>query len=115
MYTDKQKSWHKRRYQDRLKKRLCPQCGNVRDNEWITCSICREKCRKYSRGLTHEQRNASTNRYRKQCRENNICYRCGSSLRTDSHINCEKCREVRRINRMDADARRMLIKVNNVE
>lgn len=104
----RQKLWHQKRYQSRLRQGKCPKCGKERDGTWIICNSCREYSRLRSRLLSPEERNASTRRYRDACRKNRICYGCGSALGGDPHIQCARCRGADRKRHMRAYVARAL-------
>ncbi len=102
IYTARKKRWHQRRYRTRFANGLCPQCGEERMGDWITCETCREKGRlrkqkKCSLPATLKANREYINRYRKKCRKEGICYGCGNYIGLGGHTRCVACRDKDRI------------------
>ena len=102
VYTAKRKRWHQKRYRTRFENGLCPECGKKRIGEWITCVVCREKGRlrkqkKCSSPTALKANREYINKYRKKCREEGICYGCGSYIGLGRYIRCVACRDKDRI------------------
>lgn len=72
-------------------------CGRKRTGKWIICEACREKHRAYSKALTPEARMLVTNKYRRRCRRQGICYGCGRYVGFGRYKRCEACREKDRL------------------
>lgn len=81
------------RYDDRLRRGLCPQCGRERDSEFIRCSRCVEYAKQYARQHYDTKRNnEAENRWRANNRERGLCPTCGSPIDDSNYKRCSKCR-----------------------
>lgn len=83
-----------KRYDERLKMGLCPQCGSKRDTRYIRCSKCNSYFKEYMRNHRNDNngntRNA--NKYRKRNRREGLCPTCGKVIDDNRYKRCSDCR-----------------------
>jgi len=87
-----------RRYDDRLRLGLCPQCGSKRDDWHIRCSKCNEYFRIYAREYRKRDNNNTVNarNYRTRNRRQRLCPTCGREIDDKKYKRCSKCRALTR-------------------
>jgi len=79
-------------------------CGKTRTGDWITCESCLERNRASSKKISRESKNQTINRYRDRCREEGICYGCGTYIGLGKYKTCPECRRKGRL----ANTRRLV-------
>lgn len=96
MISEKEKkrrkcAYSKRRYDDRLKRGVCPKCGNKR-GDWILCARCLKRNSTYYATIPKEKKNEYKRSYENRRDKEGRCYNCGKKIEPGRYSSCEPCR-----------------------